>query len=180
MSGHFIEHIKEATAPKSQDAAHPSAKLDQVAAGINELHALTRRGLWGMLLFLSLSATVLYCSEAGIFAMVPAEVRNFFGELPPPRWLHAVLAVSWLSAFVLIMGRMVDDSEPCYNWYNVGLPTIFYPLYIFTEGAATYFPAVFAAGLILLVCEHVSVTLHARRLLREETARLRQLNHLKN
>ena len=180
MSGHIIEHIKEATAPRSKDADRSAAKLREVAAGIDELHALTRRGLWGILLFLSLSASVLYCSQAGIFAMVPADVKEMFSELPPPVVIHAVLAVSWLSAFVLIMGRMVEEVKPSYNWYNVGLPTIFYPLYIFTDGAATYFPAVFAAGLVLLVIEHVSVTIHARRLLREETARLRHLNHLEN
>ncbi|HBG07921.1 MAG: hypothetical protein A2075_24410 [Geobacteraceae bacterium GWC2_58_44] len=181
MLGHMIGQIKPKTASTANDVVDRSISPDhcreQILGSISELHALSRRGLWGMLLFMSLSAITLYCSEAGIFALVPADIKEMFGDPPPAHLLHIVLAVSWLSAFVLIMGRVAGDGRPTYNWCNIGLPTVFYPLYIFSDPAGTHFPAVFAAGLILLIVEHASVTFYASRAIREETARL---NHLQN
>ena len=180
MLGHMIGQIKPKTAATANDAVERSMTSDhcreQILGNLNELHGLSRRGLWGILLFLSLSAATLYCSVAGIFAMVPADIKELFGDAPPANWLHMALAVSWLSAFVLILGR-AGDGKPGYSWCNIGLPTAFYPLYVFSDPAGTHFPAVFAAGLILLVVEHASVTFYASKAIREETARL---NHLKN
>jgi len=181
MLGHMIGQIKPKTASTPNEVVERSISPDhcreQIQGSLNELHTLSRRGLWGILLFMSLSAVALYCSKAGLFALVPAEVKEIFGEAPPAHWLHAVLAVSWLSAFVLILGRVSGDGKPAYNWCNVGLPTVFYPLYIFSDSAATYFPAVFAAGLVLLIVEHASVTFYASKAIREETARLNQLEN---
>ena len=175
MLGHMVGQIKPKTASTSNDVVERSINSDhcreQILANVNELHALSRRGLWGILLFLSLSAVTLYCREAGIFAMVPSDIKELFGEPPPASWLHTVLAVSWLSAFVLILGR-AGDGKPGYSWCNIGLPTAFYPLYVFSDPTGSHFPAVFAAGLILLIVEHASVLFHASKAIREETARL--------
>ena len=179
MIGHMIGQIKPKSAATAKAVAArsttPEHCHEQADATIAELHALSRRGLWGILLFLMLSAVTLYLSEAGIFAGIPADVKELFGEAPPPHLLHIVLAVSWLSAFVLILGRTGADGRPHYNWYNIGLPTAFYPLYIFSDPSGTHFPAVFAAGLALLIVEHVSVTRYAARAIREESARLNRL-----
>lgn len=183
MLGHMIGQIKPKTASTASDVVERSMNSDhcreQILGNISELHALSRRGLWGILLFLALSTVTLYCSETGIFAMVPADIKELIGDAPPASWLHVVLAVSWLSAFVLILGR-AGDGKPGYSWCNIGLPTAFYPLYVFSDPAGTHFPAVFAAGLVLLIVEHASVMYYASKALREETARLNHLNHLKN
>jgi len=173
----MIGQIKPKTAATDNRVADrrpfPDHCREQIAGTINDLHALSRRGLWGILMFMSLSAIALYCSQSGLLARVPAEIKELFGEAPPPRFLHAALAVSWLSAFVLIIGRRGGDGKPGYDWCNIGLPTAFYPLYIFSDQAGSYFPAVFAAGLLLLVIEHVTVMRYAARAIREETARLK-------
>ena len=174
MLGQMIGQMKPKTAAtgsigdrfKNQDHSR-----EELAGIVAEFHALSRRGLWGILLFVSISALILYLNQAGGFAMAPASVKELFGEAPPLHWLHTVLAVSWLSAFVLILGRVAADGKPCYSWCNIGLPTVFYPLYIFCDPAGTHFPAVFAAGLVLLLVEHVSVTIYASRALKEESAR---------
>lgn len=181
MLGHTIVHArhkKESVAQVLVDRSmcHGHGR-EEIVLAINELHALSRRGLWGILLFLSLSAGALYCSETGLLAMVPAEVRGWFGEPPPAHWLHAALAVSWLSAFVLILGRVAGDGRPTYSWCNVGLPTAFYPLYVFSDQAGTYFPAVFAAGLVLLIVEHASVMIYASKAIRAENSRLGRLQN---
>lgn len=179
MLGHMIEPIKPKAAAIDNRFAPRSKTPDhcrqQIIGTISELHALSRRGLWGILVFMSVSALALYCSQAGVFAMVPVEIKELFGEAPPAGAVHAVLAVSWLSAFVLILGRRGGDGKPGYSWCNIGLPTAFYPLYIFSDPSGGNFPAVFAAGLLLLVIEHVTVTSYASRMIREEAARLKGL-----
>lgn len=167
MLGHMIGNIKPKSAVAESRLTDRSSYPD-----LNALHALSRRGLWGILMFMSLSAVALYFSQSG---MVPAEVKEMIGELPPPQVMHAVLAVSWLSAFVLILGRRTEEGKPAYHWCNIGLPTAFYPLYIFTDQAGTCFPVVFGAGLLLLVIEHATVMSYALRAIREETARLKRM-----
>ncbi|WP_460594976.1 hypothetical protein [Geomonas sp. Red276] len=144
---------------------------EQLAA----LHALSRRGLWGLVLFMAASAAALYGSSSGLFSLIPTEIREMVGDGPPPVALHLVLAVSWLSSFVLIIGRRGGDGQPGYSWYNVGLPTVFYPLCIFTEHADTFFPVVFVAGLVLLLLEHFTVTSYAFRAIRDTAARLERI-----
>jgi hypothetical protein len=180
MLGHMIEQIKPKSAATANDAVERSGVASQrcrrqIQGTIDELHALSRRGLWGILLFISLSAVTLYCSETGIFAAAPAEVKEIFGEAPPLGLLNIALGVSWLSAFILILGRKSEDGRPCYSWYNIGLPAAFYPLYIFSDPTGAYFPAVFAAGLTLLVIEHATVLCYTSRTIREESARLKEL-----
>jgi hypothetical protein len=179
MLGHMIGQIKPKTAATSNEVAQQSTRpeqcQEQITGTINRLHALSRRGLWGILLFATLSAVTLYCHQAGLFALLPIDGKALFGDLPPSNLLHVVLAVSWLSAFVLILGRVSGDGEPTYNWCNIGLPTVFYPLYIFSDAGASNFPAVFAAGLVLLLIEHASVMLYVSKALREEKERLTHL-----
>lgn len=181
MLGHMIGQLKPKTAATANDVAgrsmDPEHSRAKILASIGELHALSRRGLWGILLFLCLSAVTLYLSEAGLFALVPGEVRELFGDPPPLHLLHIALAVSWLSALVLVLGRVTGEGKPCYSWSNIMLPTAFYPLYVFSDPAGTHFPAVFAAGLILLIVEHVSVVCYASRAIHEETDRLKHLPH---
>jgi hypothetical protein len=181
MLGHMIGQLKPKTAATHNEVVERSISRDhsreQIQETISELHALSRRGLWGILAFISVSALTLYCSQAGVFAALPVDLKDLFGEPPPAHLLHIALGVSWLSAFVLILGRRGMDGKPGYNWCNIGLPTVFYPLYVFSDPTGTQFPMVFAAGLVLLIVEHVTVMSYAAKGIREETARL---EHLQN
>ena len=180
MPGHVIGQMK----PKSAALAHQGASQSPCAGGreralvsLDELHALSRRGLWGVLLFLALSSVTLYVSEVGLVALVPVDLKELFGEAPPAHLVHIALAVSWLSALVLILGRVTGDATPGYNWFNIGLPTAFYPLYVFSDSTGTHFPVVFAAGLVLLLVEHLSVVCFVAKAMREEKDRVRCLQH---
>jgi hypothetical protein len=175
----MTEQIKPKTAVmthqflgRSQGADH---SRELILISISQLQALSRRGLWGILLFLTLSAVTLYLSESGMLALAPAGLKELFGDLPPTHLIHLAMAVSWLSALVLIMGRVTGDAPPGYNWYNIGLPTAFYPLYVFADSGGAHFPVVFAAGLTLLIVEHVSVLFFASKAIREGTERISRL-----
>ena len=179
MSGHAIGQIKNKTASAADHvvegpvAHHPCR--EELSKEIEQLHALSRRGLWGLILFLSLSAVALCLNQAGAWLMVPAEIKEMVGPSPPAELLHVALGVSWFSALVLVLGRRGADGKPGYNWYNIGLPAAFYPLYIFADPTGTCFPAVFAAGLVLLLLEHAFVISYTGKEIRKETQRLQAM-----
>lgn len=178
MSGHLIEQIKakpvHGAGPFVADS-NVSWSREQVAQNIVRLHALSRRGLWGLLLFLTLSAVALGLAQAGLSVAAHEGVREIFGPLPPVDLLNVVLGVSWFSAFVMIIGRRGSDGEPGYNWCNIGLPAACYPLYVFCDPTGACFTVVFMAGLVLLLLEHAMVISYTMKAVRAETARLERL-----
>ncbi|ACH37705.1 menaquinol oxidoreductase complex Cbc5, membrane protein subunit, putative [Citrifermentans bemidjiense Bem] len=179
MSGHVIEQIKTKPAAALDRSVESSIAAnrcrEELARNIDELHALSRRGLWGLLLFLGVSAAALYLSQMEACSLIQLQLKEIFGPPPPSDLLHVVLAVSWLSGFVLILGRRGADGKPGYNWCNIALPTAFYPLYVFSDAAGGYFPAVFCAGLVLLLLEHGFAVCYARKVIREANDRLSRL-----
>ncbi|QWV98126.1 hypothetical protein KP005_02200 [Geomonas nitrogeniifigens] len=179
MSGHhLIEHMKAKPVRRVAQVAAASDlswNRDQVAHNVEQLHVLSRRGLWGVLLFLALSAAALLLSQGTVPAVAQAELEAIIGPLPSVDLLNLVLGVSWLSALVLILGRRGSDGRPGYSWCNVGLPAAFYPLYVFCDTTGTYFPVVFLAGLVLLLLEHCFVVSYTAKAIKEETARLERL-----
>lgn len=181
MSGQAIGQMKDNTASTADRVAertiacHPCR--ERLARSIEELHALSRRGLWGLILFLSLSALALWLSQPETAALVPAAVRELLGPPPPVELLHVVLGGSWFSAFVMILGRRGADGRPGYSWSNIGLPAAFYPLYIFAEPSGTCFPVVFAAGLVLLLLEHGLALRYTTREIRKASARMKSMPH---
>ncbi|MBJ6750873.1 hypothetical protein [Geomonas anaerohicana] len=180
MSGHhLIEHLKAKPIRETTQVATGSElswSREQVAKSVEQLHVLSRRGLWGLLLFLALSAAALALSQLNVSSGAQAELEGIFGPLPSIDVLNLVLGVSWLSALVLIVGRRGGDGRPGYSWHNVGLPAVFYPLYAFCDTTGTYFPVVFLAGLVLLLLEHGFVVYYTAKAIREETARLERLH----
>ena len=83
-----------------------------------------------------------------------------------------MLAVSTISALILIAGRGGESRSGSGGWLQFGMSVFFYPLYAVTNTLETWFPAVFAAGLIVLVVEHFSVWARTSRAIQEEKERL--------
>ncbi|QWV94109.1 hypothetical protein KP004_02665 [Geomonas oryzisoli] len=179
MSGHhLIEHLKARPIRETAQVATGNElcwSREQVTKNIAQLHVLSRRGLWGLLLFLGMSAAALALSQVNVSSVAQAELEGVIGPLPSIDLLNLVLGISWLSAVVLIVGRRGSDGRPGYSWHNVGLPAVFYPLYAFCDTTGTYFPMVFLAGLVLLLLEHGFVVCYTAKAIKEETARLERL-----
>ncbi|MBU5614365.1 hypothetical protein [Geomonas azotofigens] len=179
MSGHhLIEHIKAKPIRESAQVATGSElpwSREQVAKNVEQLHVLSRRGLWGVVLFLGLSSVALALSQGTLPCVAQTELEQIIGPLPSADLLNLVLGVSWLSALVLIVGRRGSDGRPGYRWHNVGLPAVFYPLYAFCDTTGSYFPVVFLAGLVLLLLEHAFVVCYTAKAIKEETTRLERL-----
>lgn len=115
------------------------------------------RGLWGMILFCSISVLALVVRDHQLLAALPGTVRALLGESPPPALIHVALAVSTLSSLILLLGRSMDKLKPGYSWLNIAMPMLFYPLYLIADTERTTFIIVFATGLIILMLEHFTM-----------------------
>ena len=145
----------------------------EIRQTIDGLYAASRSGLWRVLLFLAVSAVALQFQDVELFATLPGNIREALGAPPPPFLIHLVLAVSTVSALILIAGRGPEESgRESAGWLQFGMSAFFYPLYAMTSTLSAFFPAVFAAGLLVLFCDHASVWYHSSCAIREEKERL--------
>jgi hypothetical protein len=117
----------------------------------------SRRGLWGMILFLGISLATLAVRDAQLLAALPDTVRGLLGDTPPPVLIHLALAASSVSAVILILGRITGHTRPDCNWVNIALPVLFYPLYLMADTERSSFISVMVVGMSLLLMEHLTV-----------------------
>jgi len=145
----------------------------EIRQTIDGLYASSRKGLWRVLFFLAVSAVALQFRDVELFTTLPENIRAPLGAPPPPFLIHLVLAVSTLSALILIAGRGAEESgRNGSGWLQLGMAAFFYPLYAMTNTLSAFFPAVFAAGLLVLFCDHAATWFHASCAIREEKERL--------
>jgi hypothetical protein len=165
-------------APKNTPADPWEKKWDygrsreEITETINGLYALSRRGLWRVLLFIICSAATLRLRTLDLFAALPENVREIIGAPPPLALIHTVLAVSCVSALILIAGRGTENSRGSNGWVQFGLSVSFYPLYAAANSLDSFFPVIFATGLLILVIDHFTIWAKAVSAIREEKERL--------
>ncbi len=140
---------------------------------IRKLFVLSRRGLWGLGLFLLVSTGVV----AGMRYMppVPAGLRQVLGPSPPVNLISLALAVYAFSALVLILSRMMGGSGTYRGWSHLGYLSAFYLFYYYGNSLEESFWAVFAAGLTILGLEHYHIWTFASDAIRKEKEDLVQL-----
>jgi hypothetical protein len=142
---------------------------------IDGLYAISRRGLWRLILFLAISAIALHFRNFDLFAVLPENICELLGAPPPPILIHCLLTVSSCSALILIAGRGSEASSGCNGWVQFGLSVAFYALYAAANVLNEFFPAVFVAGMLILIFDHISVWVETSRAIREERERLGKL-----
>lgn len=117
----------------------------------------SRRGLWGMIAFLAISLAALAVRDCDLIAALPGTVQELLGDAPPPLLIHVALAVSTVSALILIVGRGTGTGNLGYRWINICLPVLFYPLYLVANTGRSSFILVMLVGMTLLLLEHLTV-----------------------
>jgi hypothetical protein len=147
-------------------------RREEISETINGLYTLSRRGLWRLILFLVCSAAALRLRNIDLFAAFPENVREIIGAPPPLALIHTLLAVSCVSALILIAGRGAENSRECNGWLQFGLAVSFYPLYAAANVLDSCFPVVFASGLLVLTLDHLANWVKAVGAIREEKERL--------
>lgn len=172
MNGQMKPGPKNSLGSTWEQRADYGMRREEIRQTIDGLYVLSRRGLWRLLLFLGISALATRCRSFDLFAVLPENLREALGASPPVDMIHLLLAVSTISALILIAGRDGESRSGPGGWLQFGMSVFFYPLYAVTNTLETWFPAVFAAGLIVLVVEHFSVWARTSRAIQEEKERL--------
>ena len=147
-------------------------RREEILHSIDELYALSRRGLWKLFLFLGISTVALQARDFDLFSVLPENVQEVLGAPPSPELVHVVLAISTFSTLILHSGRLARGSS---GWLQFGMLVFFYPLYAMSNTLGTWFPLVCVAGLITIVFEHLTVWTQTSRAIHEERERLARM-----
>lgn len=158
MLEHIIGQVKIGAKANSRktcgDVADTNGYREKILDSINTLHANSRRGLWGIAAFLLISIIALLCRDVNVLDAFPEHVRVILGNPPSPYLIHVVLAVSTISALIIIAGRLADNGTPGRIWSQLGHRSAFFLLYFFSNALDKNFLLIFLAGMAVLLLEH--------------------------
>jgi len=143
-------------------------KKEHIQASIRALYSLSRNGLWGLLLFLGVSAITLYFKDYSLTSSIPAGIRDLLGAAPPVGLVDALLAVSTISSLIIIAGRIHDGRPPANTWGHLGFRLMFYGLYFIADAMTEHVYAVFISGLAVLTLQHYHVWNYTARTIEEQ------------
>ncbi|AJF05788.1 hypothetical protein [Geoalkalibacter subterraneus] len=164
--------------PRHHEADNSTTRVcdstDQVIAGLElitlqrsrKLHALSRLGLWGVLIFTA-SAIALWQATV-IWPTCPPHSRALLGASPTAEMIHAALLVYVISALVLTGSRHTRKTERYAGWSQIGFMLPFYFFYWYADILTLNFPHLTAISVLLLLLEHLRLNLLCRELLRHE------------
>ena len=131
---------------------------DKLNRGIDELHVFSRKGLWGMFLFLAASVLAFTFQDQSLTSVLPPEFREHLGMTPPVLLIDMVLAVSTICSLILIAVRIYDGREPDPNWWpHLGFRVSFYLLYFIADSLSGRINIVFMTGIAVLALQHYHI-----------------------
>lgn len=151
----------------------PGGPEDVARFSAPELCALSRRGLWHLLLFLLLSMAAFAGQDFDLFAAVPEDFWTLLGSPPPPQLIHLVLGIYTFCALLLLPARQTRASL-AQSWAHVGYRTVFYLFYLSGNALAANFMVVFVAGLILYGLEQSYLLLQMSKALQNAGPQIKQ------
>ena len=179
MIGHITGQMKPGPKSSLENAWEKRTDLghrrEEILHSIDDLYALSRRGLWKLLLFLGISTVALQARDFDLFGVLPENVREVLGAPPSPELVHVVLAISTISALILHYGRGTDQARGSAGWLQFGMAAFFYPLYAMSNTLGTWFPLVCIAGLVTLIFEHLTIWTQTSQAIHEEKERLARM-----
>lgn len=127
------------------------------------LSALVNRGRWNFSLFLLISGAAFFARDFNLFAVIPENARQLLGSPPPPDLISIALAIYTLSAIILLLSSLANNSQPPTNWNHLGYRAAFYLFYLVSSSLADHFLAVFYVGLLLYGLENLCIWIYTTR-----------------
>ena len=124
---------------------------------IDRLYAISRKGLWGLLIFLAASFVAFSFREQGLTGIFTPGFRELLGPAPPIILVNIILGISTLSSLIVIGGRIYHGREPGNTWTHLSFRLFFYLLYFVVDSLADHFHAVFISGLVVLALQHYNI-----------------------
>lgn len=166
-----MRELKNSSPESLSDSERQRIEIERHIAG---LHRQTRKGAYGLVLFVLISVLAIPGFRA--LPTLPEKVHQILGAPPKPEWISIALVVYVFSALTLTLARIVQSSAVYKGWSHLFYITCFYIFYGFTTVAREAFWAVFVSGLIILGLENYAIRAHVNEVIEEEKERLERIN----
>jgi len=129
------------------------------------LHALSRKGLWGLLVFLVASVAAFMVQDFNLYQSFPEPVLEILGCPPPATLIHLALTGYSFTVVVPVLIRMATGENPVISWYHLPCRVVFYLFYLASTTLPENFVAAFTIGCLLYVVEQVGIWSYLYKLL---------------
>lgn len=160
-------------APKDRTVPTGADMRREVERRIQQLHARSRQGLWGLLAFILISLGAF--RNFDFIPPLSSEIRAILGRPPSPNLISLALVVYAFSALILILARMNSGNEKYKGWSHLFYLSAFYGFYYLSEALHENFWAVFAAGMTIFSLEYYHFWNRCSEKIREEKENLARL-----
>jgi len=151
-----IENVQESKTDRCAGSGEKAIRAD-----IDKLCVKSREGLWGLLIFLTVSIITFTFRDQGLTNCLEPGLRLALGPAPPILLVNILMGISIFSSLVLIGGRVFHGWEPGNTWTHLFFRLLFYLLYFVVDSLSGYYHAVFISGLVVLVLQHYNIWSYA-------------------
>ncbi len=130
---------------------------------LNELHRRSRSGMWGLFVYLSASLLAYSFRDQSLAALLPEQIMQQLGVVPPVFMATAVLWVSTCSALIIIAGRLFHGTPPSGTVTHLMFRIAFFLLFFIVGGLDQHINAIFISGLTVMALQHHNVVSYYTR-----------------
>ena len=147
-----------------------------INAEIDRLYICSRKGLWGLAIFLVASIVAFQFRDQTLTGCLSSAFREQLGPAPPEILIDILQVVSTFSSLILIAGKIYDGRVPGNTWMHLGFRLVFFPLYFMADSLGAHFDFVFVSGLVVLALQHYNIWNYASRAIEKKMTVWDQLN----
>ncbi|WP_305042646.1 hypothetical protein [Geoalkalibacter sp.] len=113
------------------------------------------RTLWAVLFFVVVTLIAVSLQHVSFSAAIPEALRLHLGDPPPPHLISLLLSAYFVSSVAVSCHGIIHGTKPERGWLHLALRSVFYLLYFSAGALPENLVAVFLAGLILSVLDHL-------------------------
>lgn len=124
---------------------------------LTDLFSRSHMGLCGICVYLAVSLLAFHFREQSLIGMLPSDIMNKLGTVPPVFMAVALMWVSTVSALTVIIGRLYHGTPPSGTTSHVAFRIGFYVLFFVVGGLGQYINEIFISGLVVLTLQHYNV-----------------------
>ncbi|BCS54439.1 hypothetical protein [Geobacter sp. SVR] len=169
MSATIIDKMRKERSRRSVEEDRLNGASSTAGSRLDELHVLSRQGLWGLLIFLVASAVALCFRDQTLGGLLPADLLEQLGPRPPVMLIDIVLGVSTISSLIVISGRLYHAARPGSTWNHLCFRLSFFVLYFVSDALASHMNVVFISGLAVLALQHYHLSQYTSRAMEGKT-----------
>lgn len=151
----IIQHQHKPSSSTVLHAGSPAACPDPES--LESLHTQSRRGLWGLFIYLSASVLAFYFRDQSLATVLSPAVMLKLGPVPPVFMATIVLWISTFSALIIIAGRLYHGTRPSSTTSHIAFRIGIYLLYFMVGGLDQHINAIFISGLVVMALQHHNV-----------------------